>query len=429
MTSPRVSPRRGPAALVSRAVHRHGLESLESRRLMACTVIAHGSSLWITGDDKPNQIVVTVDRSGATAVCDGVTKRFSFGASQPGTVAKVSLSDFHFVARGGNDHVSLRASADYFLKLSCAIDGGAGDDTLSADCVLAAPTVDGIKGECVIKGGSGDDTIDASMRCATGKHIAKATLFVDGGDGDDSITTRASTDEAAPPSSSSVSWSVSSSVYGGRGDDSIDVGSSFERTSLVPVAGSCVVDGGAGNDIEISSFSWGASNSASLGTGGASSGRFSHKMSSVVRGSSGDDVIDATCVCVDGGDKPSSPDGPATTFVGTCDGGTGDDSVSVDVQLPPVEPNAALSLNFTKITYKVSGGAGDDALYAIVSPRDSASGQASGRRIVTQCVVDGGSGFDSAVVSGQAVVVSSTVEEVFDVDDDGGTEGVDDWLD
>lgn len=382
---------------------RGGLESLESRRLMAATVVTQGSSLVVVGDENANQIAITIDAAGLTCVTDGSTRRFSFGATQPDG-SKVSIQDLHISSRGGNDIITLRASADFYVKFRSFIDGGKGDDTIVTRAVLAAPSTVGLASECSVYGGSGDDTIDADASVA-GRWPVKMHLLSDGGDGDDRIISRTTTEEPTGSPPKGVTWDISSTVIGNRGNDALDVRNATERTTHHWIKMTGVVDGGIGDDQLACSWSWGVSNSGSA--------QRAHRLAWTVKGGVGEDAIDlrATATYSDGTTRDVSA--LCATFACVIDGGADADEVSVDFQCPaPEDPGASTLKQSFRTQLLVFGGTGDDALHATISHAPGQPGFA------TRCHVDGGSGFDTALVS-SSIVTCSNVEEVGDVDGDG----------
>ena len=380
------------------------VESLEQRQLLSVSVVPHGQALVITGDAKPNQISLSVDSTGVQLLCDGVSKKFTFTQTATG---KVSMQDFSITGGGGDDIITVRASADYFLKFRLYVDGGAGDDTIVSRMSVSPPSLEGIKVESLLYGGAGDDTIDSEVS-SSGRFYEKIRNFVDGGAGDDAITCRTATGEGTQGITRGIVWDVTTVVQGGAGRDSMDVACDSSLTTLPTLTCTATVDGGAGDDLEVCSFSWGCSNSGSALSG--------QKFSGFVRGGTGDDTLDVHLDC-----SSLSPSSTGALMLGescalSVDGGAGDDSVSTSFVLPPPSSFSQSMKDFIKVQLLVSGGTGDDSISCTVD--NAVSFPFSKIRYI----VDGGSGSDSAVVSG-SVVQCTGVEDIFDLDVD-----LDSWL-
>ena len=126
-----------------------GFESLESRRVMACTFGVKSATLTITGDGAANQVRVQESATALVASCDGVSRTYA-----PGTLAKVSVA-----AGVGDDSVTYETIEALSRSRTVAIDLGAGRDVATVQTngqPIAATRVLDVS----INGRAGDDDID-----------------------------------------------------------------------------------------------------------------------------------------------------------------------------------------------------------------------------------------------------------------------------
>jgi len=125
-----------------------GFESLESRRVMACSFGVKTATLTITGDGLANQIQVQESAAALVASCDGVTRSYA-----PGTISKVSIA-----AGLGDDAVTYETTGTLASSRTVAVDLGAGRDSATVrtngHAIAATRTLD-----VTVNGRAGDDEI------------------------------------------------------------------------------------------------------------------------------------------------------------------------------------------------------------------------------------------------------------------------------
>ncbi len=199
------------------------------------------------------------------------------------------------------------------------VDGGTGDDTITtgddADTVMGGEgndTIDSGIDDDIVDGGVGDDTITAGDGNDT----------VVGGDGDDVIDTSGSTPLSDHPavfgdaSPDGNPFDDMDFVDGGAGNDTITTGDDADR--ILGGTGDDIIDAGIDDD----SVDGGEGNDTIIGGDG----------NDLVNGGAGDDVIDTS------GDNPASdygwalagldPDSNPFDDRDTVDGGEGDDVIT-----------------------------------------------------------------------------------------------------
>ncbi len=254
--------------------------------------------------------------------------------------------NFPIIGTNGDDVLSTQAEGDSIFglggmdQLSSAFNrtllfGGRDADTLTTTVVMPASD-EATQGLAFQSGGKGDDTLNASVSYAATTAPERTEgdrsilIIQDGGDGSDQITTRAS---GNPISLASID--IQTFVFGGKGQDIIDVVSDG-RGSLFDSIVSNVVDGGAGADrITVTAQS---EFNASLG-----------EASNKVSGGDGDDFVNATAIA------QSEFNRLASNIV---DGGNGNDEVHVTNQ---VNSNSGTPTSIME----VRGGDGNDVLTGV----------------------------------------------------------------
>jgi len=174
------------------------LEALEARWCPSVTIQANGQELRIDGNDAADVISITDNGQGRVAVtADGRTAAFT------------GISLIRVQTRGGNDAVDYQLTGSTTAPSQVRIDLGEGNDvaTVRANGVRlgadAEVEVSGGRGADVITaayaveadgrfrfrldGGDGDDTVSANLALAAGSTGAVEAL-VKGNEGDDRLT-------------------------------------------------------------------------------------------------------------------------------------------------------------------------------------------------------------------------------------------------
>ena len=334
-------------------------------------------------------------------------------------------------ATTGTPSAQVQASSIY-IKL----DGGAGNDTarlnffdvftgVSSDMGAGSDALylklDGIKGESLVNSslGAGNDTFSLTANSSADHkgYVAPVgtspdALFIkiDGGDGNDSISTDC------------TDVFCDSSVDGGAGSDRI-----FQKVTLSDIVtaaapldmqadGSVRVLGGDGNDSVLIGLLLPAVQvsrqvvvAADLGAGsdqftcsasGATAAKQFQKVEIHVACGDGNDSTSMSFfdvfadVALDGGNGNDSAflkfDGIKGDCAVSADMGAGSDvfdvSANSSVTHPGYTPPAAQTLNFSKITFKYDGGAGNDTCRLALTD------------VVSTAALDGGDGNDTFVV-------------------------------
>jgi Ca2+-binding RTX toxin-like protein len=158
---------------------RLGMESLESRQLMAAVV---SGNLDIVGSNSADNVKVE------DVVISGISR---IRVTQNGNVQTFNASSVtgrvRFWGYGGNDRF------DYYGGKNCYVDGGAGNDFISADRgndLLVGgdgnDTIEGWGGNDELQGGYGDDVLDGGAGHDRLFGQAGADIL-GGGSGDDQI--------------------------------------------------------------------------------------------------------------------------------------------------------------------------------------------------------------------------------------------------
>ena len=258
------------------------------------------------------------------------------------------------------DYATERSADDGSLALHNILDGGTGDDVLYTHAAVelsVAPHA--IAGTAAIhqdlSGGAGDDQLHASIAIgildsSSWIPAVEATVRLDGGDGNDSLTASANADVwLFDPEQLDFSFNLD----GGRGDDSLSLtvtGGAIEKVDAV-------LDGGDGNDV-IRALIQPDELTASV-------------VSATVNGGAGDDDIVLRL------DPHAGMDFTASRLV--ADAGSGDDRVSlfasaagIDVTLDGGDGNDAVALHedaseggsngFGSARNNIAGGDGDDGV-------------------------------------------------------------------
>jgi Ca2+-binding RTX toxin-like protein len=185
-----------------------GVESLESRTLLAATPVAALKSGVLTITGTASNDVILVGRKALDIVLRLGTKKVTFAAAD--------VKSLKVLAAAGDDRVAVT------LSKRTTIDGGDGDDFLSGG--NGPDTITGGAGRDLINGNGGNDTLDGG----DGNDIIggnEGNDVIRGGKGDDTIAAGFGTD----------------TVFAGDGDDLI--------FSIAPESKIDTIDGGAGQDI------------------------------------------------------------------------------------------------------------------------------------------------------------------------------------
>jgi Ca2+-binding RTX toxin-like protein len=139
-----------------------GVENRLETRCLLSTASLVGSTLMITGTDKPDSIQVQSDKSGQVIFVSDEAGAFAkFGAKGVGMIQVQGL--------GGNDNIFVSD----LIKLPTVINGGAGDDALVSG-----------SGPAIMVGGDGNDLLFGGA----GRDIligGNGQDTLNGGDGDD----------------------------------------------------------------------------------------------------------------------------------------------------------------------------------------------------------------------------------------------------
>jgi len=282
---------------------------------------------------------------------------------------------------GGNDTLSSAFNRTALL-------GGHGDDTLTTN-VLVPPGAGPAEGLAVQFGGQGRDTLAATVTIQGGRPPVTnsgdrtASVLLDGGNGDDVISAKANVDLFT-----TANVVLKTLVLGGNGNDIIDVVADARGSIGTNVAAN-VADGGAGNDritasaqTDLTSFSGTATNELTGGDGddfleATAIGRsyFNQLVSNTLHGGRGNDVLHASNQVSSNSGTPISvmelwgDDGDDTIVAvgrnqslgaiannsSRLDGGKGNDSLSVDT---------LTRAQFAEVHNVLDGGSGNDALTA-----------------------------------------------------------------
>ncbi len=286
---------------------------------------------------------------------------------------------------GGDDTLVVGGGSPSYVY----VDGGDGNDTITVTADdwqnwSADPSA-------TVLGGNGDDVINVTVTASSnwwwwwGSNDASAT--VDGGDGNDSITVNVGA-SSWWWWNGSIGSSATASVTGGNGDDTINVdvhSQLWDANWWGDSVASATVDGGNGNDVIDVSVS--ANNSYGWWTSDADA-------SATVTGGAGNDTITVDVGSSDTGYWWWGSDGDATASA-TVDGGDGNDTIDVHVSSNAYAYWLADTAAASSAT--VTGGAGDDDISVVVEAHrnywwgSSANGTAD-------ATVDGGSGNDSIYV-------------------------------
>lgn len=211
------------------------VEQLDSRRLLAASIV--GETLSINGSGAADTILLTLNRTDPTLdklvvsiQPEGFNQTFAFD----GSFKRIEID-----AGGGNDLVTVNVADLYGI----AIDGGAGNDTISAG-----------PGNDVINGGAGNDSINGN----------EGNDIIDGGTGADVMHGDEGTDTVTYASrTADVSVTIDDLVgdgEAGEGDnvtltiDTVIGGDGNDMISVDNFAGSRYFVGAAGDDTLIGGF-------------------------------------------------------------------------------------------------------------------------------------------------------------------------------
>ncbi|HEY1710932.1 MAG TPA: calcium-binding protein [Rhizomicrobium sp.] len=285
----------------------------------------------------PGNDTLILNRAAATValVLDGSDPQHVVTLTDGTQISGVET--FHVIAGSGDDNITTGAGND-------TIDGGTGNNTLNGGAGNDQLTSSG-SGTETLTGGDGDDVLTAGSGINT----------LSGGDGDDVIS---STGAGA--------------IDGGTGFDTVHL--SFSTDSNIFVNGPSQTSGAQGLfvtvlDVEALTVQTGAGND-------------------IISGTDGDDQINAE----DGNNilRGGAGNDQLTTW-GTgnnhLDGGTGDDTLSSGYggQNTLIGGNGNDTITSNGGTATIDGGAGDDAIYAVVGPNGFGA-------------IDGGSGNDTLYI-------------------------------
>jgi len=130
------------------------MERLEGRRLFAASVVdpvVEGSVLHVSGTNKSDEIVVSLNAEAATlsVSVNGVVHDF--------TASFASLTEVQITGGNGHDDISVVESGNVATSLVFKISGGNGKDSLAGGS--GNDELDGGNGKDVLDGRAGNDTL------------------------------------------------------------------------------------------------------------------------------------------------------------------------------------------------------------------------------------------------------------------------------
>ena len=244
------------------------------------------NSYAITQDPlDPNGIVVTLVNSGETDVVRNVeTLRFS-----DGDVSVASLTPGQLVTGTDQDDSLAGTSFDDVISGGLGndtIDGGDGRNRLLGDD--GNDSITSGSGDDYLAGGAGDDTLDGGDGADVLIDTSGLKNFLSGGAGNDTISVTGSADGGDGDDQMNYSWqsgALGDTLSGGLGNDTLSAGS---RASVV-------LDGGDGNDLLVSSSSSSANSRSGSETmiGGAGNDTIrSYWGNDLLQGDDGNDYLD-----------------------------------------------------------------------------------------------------------------------------------------
>ncbi len=271
------------------------IDSLESRRLLASVSIVAGK-LRIEGTSGNDVIAVARFGAGQAQVIDNGNVAFTFDLA--------AVRSISFAGLGGDDLITIGR-----VPLKAYLNGGDGNDSLSASAFDRADTLIGGDGADYLYGGPGNDLLDGGADgdlILAGDGDDRIILLsealtddtVSGGLGTDTVDASAYPNgvvlEVGNPDADPVT--VSDDILG---DVEVIIGSAFNDDISVFSGRSVRVEGGAGND----TITTGRGNDTLIGGPG----------NDLLSSAGGNDVFDAF-----------------DTQVDTLNGGSGDDIATAD---------------------------------------------------------------------------------------------------
>ncbi len=306
---------------------------------------------------------------------------------------------------------------DRDLTAKVLLDGGHGNDVITAKANVALPVFANVSVTTRVLGGSGNDTINAVADASGALDGNFAKNSVDGGSGNDCITARAQTEfngftakainvlcggngndvlDASAKGVSNDTELVSNTLHGGRGDDVLRAFNLTDSNSGAPV-GINELWGDKGNDVLKATHFTDGENTITDVTNRLDGGKGDDCLKAVstahggfvlalnqLKGGNGKDVLTA-CLDVDAHGGRSIPDVNLYDVSNVLDGGSGNDHLKavLSVKAFPFVTDDSRAENC------LNGGSGNDTLLATV-----ASGS------VGASFLNGGSGNDQLTVFG-----------------------------
>ena len=278
------------------------LEHLEPRQLMAANPAQVGfqesgasgtATLYITGTNKAD--VIKIDDNG-TASVGNITVTLGNGNVY---TTKSGIAQIEVLGKGGDDQVSYNLEGDLVAPRVVLVDLGAGNDKFTDNLAGAINSASGLDLE--VYGDAGNDTMSTVQTGAT--LLGKATVYFDGGAGNDNLAYNGSGMIAAGAS-------LSPEFSGDAGNDTIR--SNYAGQINGNYMYNLTADGGSGNDTITDNVAVAAGSTGSVGSASATP--------AAIEGGSGNDTIQYA-VAVD-------PAAPQASVYAVAIGGTGKDTIS-----------------------------------------------------------------------------------------------------
>ncbi|MFK4508129.1 hypothetical protein LPJ38_21960 [Bradyrhizobium daqingense] len=315
--------------------------------------------------------------------------------------------------QGGNAPQSPEQFADVLL------DGGSGDDTISATANVALPVLADVTVRTDLIGGSGNDTIDAVADGRNTLGNSTALNSIDGGAGDDRVTAHTETaffalhgtasnvlfggagnDElnARAEGVSNQTDLVSNELHGGRGNDVLHAFNLTDSNAGTPV-GINQLWGDDGDDTleathstdgenvvtDVTNYLDGGNGNDSLLADSTALGGFVHALNQLEGGIGRDNLTAHLDAVAHGG---FGPEQALYDVANVLNGGAGDDQLTAFLSATPDPPVTDDSIAENRL----NGGAGNDVLAATVAPGSLGSSFLAGGTGNDQLTVFGGSG-------------------------------------
>ena len=317
----------------------------------------------IVGDSGDDDVIVA--GSGDDSVAAGEGSDEVYGGAGNDSISSGSSNQI-------NDHetfngIPFETGADQ-LDDTDYVDGGTGDDTIStgddADTIIGGEGNDSLDGgmdDDVIYGGAGNDTVDGTLNGTIPGSLGNDLVY--GGSGDDSLV--AGIDAFSDYSGDDPNLPLGSdpATSDPNPDDGKDtVYGGMGSDTIITGDDADLIDGGSGEDL----IYGGIDDDTITGQGGADEIYGGHGSDSI-DGGSGDDVIDASAATssMDYANEPDATDPVPTNDMDVVSGGWGDDSIITgddDDVLYGGSGEDTLDAGIDEDT--IYGGRGADAIYA-----------------------------------------------------------------